>query len=152
MSCTPFGVTMMDFANWWWQIAAALATFSNCFCCVDTEESVLSSSDTLCFDDCSRLFSSSASAAHAKQTISLQAWEEGSSCCAEVDDYAKNAPVFWRAACCVYCSAVWSSDFSDTKIPIVWMWTYGEGNKETWIYLEAKTKLFKMTSKFWLKI
>lgn len=39
-------------------------TFSNCFCCVDTEESVLSSSETLCFDECSRLFSSSASAAH----------------------------------------------------------------------------------------
>lgn len=37
-------------------------TFSNCFCCVDTEESVLSSSDTLCFADCKRLFNSSASA------------------------------------------------------------------------------------------
>lgn len=39
-------------------------TFSNCFCCVETEERVLSSSDTLCFVACRRLFNSSVSATH----------------------------------------------------------------------------------------
>lgn len=38
-------------------------------------------------------------------------------------------PDFCRAACCVYCNAVCSSDFSDTSMPIVWMWTLGEENQ-----------------------
>lgn len=32
-------------------------------------------------------------------------------------------PAFCLAACCVWESAVCSSDFSDTRIPIVWIWT-----------------------------
>lgn len=45
-----------------------------------------------------------------------------------------NRPDFCRAACCVYCSAVCSSDFSETKIPMVWMWTWGQKkNSSKWI-------------------
>lgn len=99
-------------------------TFSNCFCCVDTEESVLSSSDTLCFDDCRRLFNSSASAAQKDR-------DEGTCCWPLLYMNAgikrsAHLPDFCRAACCVYCNAVCSSDFSDTSMPIVWMWTLGE--------------------------
>ena len=48
-------------------ITTMFVTFSNCFCCVETDERVLSSSDTLCFDACRRLFNSSVSAAHTKR-------------------------------------------------------------------------------------
>lgn len=40
-------------------------------------------------------------------------------------------PDFCLAACCVYCNAVCSSDFSDTSMPIVWMWTLEKSNTES---------------------
>lgn len=36
-------------------------------------------------------------------------------------------PDFCRAACWVCPRAVCNSDFSETRIPIVWMWTFGKG-------------------------
>lgn len=36
-------------------------------------------------------------------------------------------PDFCRAACWVWPSAVCNSDFSETRIPIVWIWTFGKG-------------------------
>lgn len=36
-------------------------------------------------------------------------------------------PDFWRAACWVWPRAVCSSDFSETRIPIVWIWTFRKG-------------------------
>lgn len=90
------------------------------------EESVLSSSDTLCFVACRRLFDSSASATHTHTDTpsylnAVRIYiKKGQYIEKQVHELLFiKIPVFCRAACCVYCSAVCSSDFSDTNIPMV---------------------------------
>lgn len=57
----------------------------------------------------------------------------------------EHLPDFCLAACCVYCNAVCSSDFSDTSMPIVWMWTLEKTvkNRVNWFHIRSPIRWTK---------